>query len=200
MTAQISDHILFEGRHFSLASEPLAAWLDRRKNRHLRFRRTSTACSRGYGAAWEVARGRLYLTKFVASLADGTPASMETLFANYTDQFYASVNACAPENAGPGRFAFWFTGMLRCPMGKQLAYRHYGYGSIFERDLCLCFKDGYLIGSRIVDNRPLSAGNRRLVRRLQSRLTDEDFVTDEDVEEQVLERQIRRHWASLTWP
>ena len=200
MTAQISDGILFEGRHLSLADEPLADWLERRKNRRLRFRRTSTACSRGYGAAWEVARGRLYLTEFVASLVDGTPASMDSLFANYTDQFYESVKAYAPENAGPGRFAFWFTGMLRCPMGKRLAYRHYGYGSIFERDLCLCFKDGYLIGSRIVDNAPLSARNLRLVHRLQSRLTDEDFLTEADVEEKVLERQIRKHWASLTWP
>ena len=200
MTAQITDHILFDGQRFSLASEPLAAWLDRRKNRQLRFYRASTACSRGYGAAWEVARGRLYLTKFVARLVDGTPASIETLFANYTDQFYASVNVQAPANEGPGRFAFWFTGMLRCPMGKQLAYRHYGYGSIFERELCLCFQDGRLIGSRIVDNLPLSEKNLRLVRRLQSHLIDEDLVTDEDIEEKVLERQIRRHWASLTWP
>lgn len=200
MTAQISDGILFEGRQFRLASEPLASWLQRRKNKQLRFRRTSTACSRGYGAAWKVVRGRLYLTKFVATLVDGTPASMENLFAYYTDQFYASSKAYTPENAGPGRFAFWFTGMLRCPMGKQLAYRHFGYGSIYERDLCLCFKEGHLVGSRIVDNFQLKVISLRLVRRLQSRLTDEEVFTGEDVEAHVLERQVRKHWAKLTWP
>ena len=42
-------------------------------------------------------------------------------------------------------FAHWFTGQLRCPQGAQLEYRHMGYGSIYEYDLLMDFKQGVLV-------------------------------------------------------
>lgn len=156
MTAQVTDNLTFEGRGYQLASEPLAGWLYRRKNRQLHFRAQHTACSRGYSASWEVASGRLYLTSFSAHLDDGTSATIDSLFANYSRQYLDSVKADDPSNAGPGRFAFWCTGTLRCPFGARLKYVHSGYGSTYERDLLLNFEDGFLVGQRIVDNMPAS--------------------------------------------
>jgi hypothetical protein len=154
MTAQAMDSLTFEGRHYQLACEPLADWLYRRKNRKLRFRSRTTACWRGYDASWEVARGRLYLTSFSATQMDGTPATIDSLFANYSRQYLDSVKADDPDNAGPGRFAFWCTDTLICPFGARIKYKHAGYLSRYEKELWLTFKDGFLIGQQIVSNEP----------------------------------------------
>lgn len=152
MTAQVTDGLTFEGRRYQLAGEPLADWLCRRKNRQLRFRAKSTACWRGYSARWEVTCGRLYLTSFSASLVDGTPATIDSLFANYSRQYLDSVKADDPSNAGPGRFAFWCTGTFSCPFGELLDYVHAGYESSYEGELLLSFKEGFLVGQHIVNN------------------------------------------------
>jgi hypothetical protein len=172
MTAQISDRILFEGRRRYLASEPLSSWLARKKNKHMHFRRQNSAVSRGYRAAWEVARGRLYLTHFAADLPDGTPATMDMLFANYTQEYLQSVGADHPSNAGPGRFAFWFTGGLCCPFGAVIEYDHSGYDSVTEGELILWFKEGFLIGTRIVRNE----------RSVRQGLKRKNLSIDEDIE------------------
>lgn len=150
MTAQISDRLKFEGRFFSLSCEPLITWLWRRKNKGLRFQRSSSACSRGYGAEWEIHQGRLYMSSIAGTLSDGSPATLASIFANYSKQYLDSVGANDPANAGPGAFAFWVTGTLTCSFGKLLKYKHAGYSSIREGELHLCMKDGFLIGTRIV--------------------------------------------------
>ncbi len=154
MTAQLSDRIRFEGRTRPLSCEPLYPWLERKKNRRLRFRATSSACWRGYRAAWEVHRGRLYLTSFKARLRNGRFAGVNTLFENYSEQFYESCGANDPKNDGPGKFAFWCTGVVSCYVGRLLTYKHFGYGSVCEAELQLTFKDGLLVGQRIVHHEP----------------------------------------------
>lgn len=150
MTAQVPDLILFEGRWMDLECEPLASWLDRRKNRQLRFRARTTACWRGYQARWKVDRGRLYLTRFSARLRNGRFAGLPTLFENYSAEFYAQNGANDPANQGPGRFAFWVTGIVRCSIGRLRHYVHAGYESIYEAELQLVFDRGFLVGQRIV--------------------------------------------------
>ena len=88
MTAQFTDSLYHEGRYFSMAGEPLYDWLARKKNRNIRFRRRSTALSRGYTSRWAILRGRLFLTRFTARLPNGRFAGFRTLFENYSDQFY----------------------------------------------------------------------------------------------------------------
>lgn len=150
MTAQTSDAIFFEGRWFALACEPLGLWLDRRKNRSLRFKRAHTACWRGYSAQWKVERGRLFLTRFSARLANGRYAGLPTLFQNYSEQFLTESGAYDPANQGPGRFAFWVTGIVDCHVGKLMRYEHAGYASRHEGTLELHFDRGFLIGQSIV--------------------------------------------------
>lgn len=199
MTAQIADALWFEGRHFRLSEEPLGSWLGRRKNRHIRFLRGNTACSRGYTAAWAIYRGRLYMTHFQASLPDGSPVTMDTLFGNYTDAFYESARAYAPENEGPGVYAFWFTGALVCPFGARLLYQHYGYGSVYEYELCLNIQDGFLLGSRIVDYTALPERSARIARRAHARSPDADLWTLDDYEALVWKRQLQKHRERIGW-
>lgn len=150
MTAQVPDSIFFEGRWRNLSCEPLAPWLARKKNDHLRFRSASTACRRGYRAEWMLERGRLFLTRFTGRFADGQQADIASLFESYSDQFYRDCGASNPSNLGPGRFAFWVTGTLGCNVGRLLRYEHIGYQSLYEGELHLIFDQGFLVGQRIV--------------------------------------------------
>ena len=150
MTAQSSDPIRFEGRWYSLSCEPLINWLWRRKNKGLRFQRTNTACARGYQAEWLIERGRLYLASISGTMIDGSPITLDALFANYSKQYLDSVGANDPANAGPGAFAFWVTGTVGCRFGSLLRYVHAGYSSVYSGELHLCMQDGFLVGSRIV--------------------------------------------------
>lgn len=154
MTAQFSDSLVFEGRTFSLDCEPLHDWLARKKNRQIRFKRTNTAHTRGYWSRWAVHRGRLYLTHFSGRLPNGRFAGFRTLFENYSDQFYLDCRANHPDNDGPGKFAFWFDGWLSCHFGDRIRYEHSPYQSVYEGELHLLFKGGFLMGQRIVRNRP----------------------------------------------
>jgi hypothetical protein len=156
MTAQIMDTLVYEGREYCLADEPLWDWLERKRNRRMRFVALHSGCWRGYESRWEVAEGRLYLTLFKARLPDGSAATIEGLFVNYSQEFYRAAGALDPANDGPGRFAFWVNGALHCPLGRLLEYRHVGYSSVYERELVLVFRSGFLVGSRIRD-RPAAA-------------------------------------------
>ena len=71
---------------------------------------------------------RLYLVKLTGTLADGTEASLETVFPGF------------PERV----FAHWYTGTLRIPRGQRLRYRHMGYDSVHERDEMLEFEQGVI--------------------------------------------------------
>jgi hypothetical protein len=139
MTAQIMDHLTFAGNSYSLASEPLRTWLLRRKNRHISFgrRSRSTANRRGYSSGWEVIDRKLYLTRFKAQNPDGSDMGLTDLF---------------PKSVGPV-FAEWFSGGLRCPMGKPLELNHVGYSTVYEYDLILWFIEGVLVEPRLNMNR-----------------------------------------------
>lgn len=154
MTAQIHDGLEFESRLYSLDCEPLGPWLARRKNRGLRFRPIHTACSRGYFSSWEVRQGRLFLTAFQARLANGRFAGIPTLFRAYSPQF---IESCGHRDDSVGKrevFAFWCTGVVRCHFGPCLEYVHSDYASRYAGEIHLHFRDGYLVGQRIVHHEP----------------------------------------------
>lgn len=138
MTAQIYDSLTFAGKTFSMGSEPLSPWLERRKNRHLRFRRPSTAVSRGYGSAWKVTRRKLYLVNFRATLLDGTEIGLAELFPGSQGEVLAD----------------WYSGALVCPMGELLHYEHSGYDSTYEYEMILWFIEGFLVETRLSICRP----------------------------------------------
>lgn len=150
MTAQISDTILIEGYKRLLYGEPLYSWLARRNNKALRFQRQSTACWRGYVAEWQVFNGRLFLKSIQGRHQDGSVIQIEDLFVHYSREYLDSVKAYAPSNAGPGQFAFWFSGCLECPVGKLQSYAHMGYMSVHEKMLVLHVHNGFVTGQHII--------------------------------------------------
>jgi len=187
MTAQFSDYLMFEGRRFALDTEPLSPWLACKKNRAIRFRRSGMSHQRGYRASWAVHRGHLYLTHFSARLSNGRFAGLKTLFENYSQQFYQDHRANHPDNQGPGSFAFWFSGWLCCHFGELIRYEHSAYGSLFEGALQLLFKNGFLIGQRIVHHEPAAAPTSTGLDRL---------FTLEELEELLIERELLKRARS----
>ncbi|NBY64714.1 MAG: hypothetical protein EBQ70_11520, partial [Betaproteobacteria bacterium] len=51
-----------------------------------------------------------------------------------------------------GVFAHWFSGEIRCPMGKQIEYVHMGYASKYEHDFLVEFNKGILVAKKTVSN------------------------------------------------
>lgn len=133
MTAQIRDTLKYNGREYSLATEPLRPYLE---VKNIQYQGISTANYRGYVASWEIIDNKLYLTNIkipgflpeMDSEADLFPGQDKT-------------------------FADWYTGVIRIPHEELLEYVHNGYGSIYEKELFLRFLNGNLIGESEKDNR-----------------------------------------------
>lgn len=129
MTAQVSERLIYGGKEISLFTNPLSLYL---QQTGISFQSPHTANWRGYVGTWEIIETagveRLYLVSLSAH------------------KTYEEIIGLVDVFPGCEKvFAHWFTGELRCPQGAQLEYKHMGYGSIYEYDLLMDFKQGVLI-------------------------------------------------------
>ena len=129
MTAQVSEKLIYGGKEIPLFTNPLSLYL---KQTETSFVSPHTANWRGYVGTWEIIESagveRIYLVKLSAHKTYEELLTLADIFPGYDKVF-----------------AHWFTGELRCPQGAQLEYRHMGYGSIYEYDFLMEFKQGKLI-------------------------------------------------------
>lgn len=135
MTAQISERLIFEGQQVALLSNPLNGYFEL-GGRDPGFQSTSTALWRGYVGTWEITGERLYLVALSGLLKSGQEANIESVFPGFPDRV----------------FAHWFSGTLRIPQGKRLAYVHRGYGSSYERDVLLTLQNGVVVAQEVRHN------------------------------------------------
>jgi hypothetical protein len=135
MTAQVREDLLYEGKQLSMCSTPLKDFLTMNGIRPP-FARMTTACHRNYVGKWEITDNRLYLIGIDATLSDGSPASVATIFPDSPDRVFAN----------------WYTGTLRIPEGDRLYYFHGGFASVYERDLFLDITEGVVVDTRLVHN------------------------------------------------
>jgi hypothetical protein len=132
MTAQISEHLIFEGQEVALLSNPLNDYFALGGS-NPGFESTSTALWRGYVGTWEILNDRLYLLELRGTLKSGDDATLESVFPGFKDRV----------------FAHWFSGRLRIPQGKRLEYVHMGYASTYERDVLLTLQNGVVLTKKI---------------------------------------------------
>jgi hypothetical protein len=132
MTAQFGERLRFRGKQLAMCATPLDQYFAMGGAKPS-FAVTCTALWRGYVGDWEVVDDRLYLTGIDATLPDGMPATLSTVFPNYPDRV----------------FAHWYSGTLRIPQGE---YVHAGYASVYEQDLLLKFEKGVLTDARVQAN------------------------------------------------
>jgi hypothetical protein len=136
MTAQVSERLIYGGKEIPLFTNPLSLYL---KNSGTRFVSPHTANWRGYVGTWEILEHegveRLYLVALSANKYHSEIVGLSDVFPGHDKVF-----------------AHWFTGELRCPQGAQLEYRHMGYGSVYEYDLLMDFKQGVLVSKHARHN------------------------------------------------
>jgi hypothetical protein len=144
MTAQVPDWLTYQGKNQALFSLPLEPYLEVAGRRDaLQGLHRNTACFRGYSAAWAIHEGALYLSSISGwwdeplaphRASDGPPARRELTLAHLF-----------PHASGP-ILADWFTGELRCPVGKLLQRVHMDFESVYESELLLQVQAGRLVG------------------------------------------------------
>jgi hypothetical protein len=143
-TGQIPDRLIYKGDTLSIFANPLEQLYDHDSLRPKFFNDKeaciSTACWRGYEAEWIIIDDQLYLTGIFSCCfsEDGIKADLKKLFGN------KYINGKVK--------ADWFTSNVIAPQGKQLYYVYMAYGSLYEKELELQFKNGQLIGTKTYDN------------------------------------------------
>lgn len=135
MTAQIGERLVYQGESLGMCTEPLNDFFTFDCSRP-RFARTNTALWRNYVGTWEILNDRLYLIGLDATMMDGSPVSLETVFPGFPDRV----------------FAHWYSGELRVPRGELLRHAHMGYSSTYEKTFILDIANGVVTGTRIVQN------------------------------------------------
>lgn len=127
MTAQIPERLHYQGWEGGMRAEPLELYLAMGGTLPA-FRAPHTGLGRGYLGHWRIRRRHLYLESISGTLRDGSQACLAALFPGYPDRV----------------FAHWYSGTLRPPRGKVLAYVHAGHASVHERDVMLEVERGVL--------------------------------------------------------
>jgi hypothetical protein len=69
-------------------------------------------------------------------LPDGTPISLKTLFPGDHSRIFAE----------------WYSGELRVPLGGLIQYQHYGFGSVYQRDLFISIEKGAIKSENTIVN------------------------------------------------
>ena len=131
MTAQVGETLLINGEEHEIFNEPLR-FLFALMGRQPPFIANSTACWRGYVGTWEIRGERLYLIGIEASLMDGEPASLETIFPGSPNRM----------------FAHWYSGTLNVPLGELLEYEHIGYARVHEETLEIKVERGVVVSQK----------------------------------------------------
>ena len=159
MTAQMGEQIIYKGKEYWMATEPLQQILPRDPIRKLlskepqeqeyrlsKFFRPGddrygglwgrcSGCWRGYVGTWKIDDNKLYLVDLKG----------------YPDKESTDLNYVFPNQDKV--FASWFSDQIRIPTGKCLEYIHMGYASTYEKDIILTLENGVVVREVEVDNR-----------------------------------------------
>lgn len=148
MTAQLRERLFYNGEEFGMAEEPLANYLISNKV-SIVPKIMNSSCWRGYFGKWELRDNRLYLFELEIFSDSILKEGLKHLFPKQIEVF-----------------ASWYSGIIRVPHGELLEYKHFGYSSIYEKDLFLKIENGVLLKSWINDNRSLFQKSKTLVKEL----------------------------------
>ncbi|MDR1739858.1 MAG: hypothetical protein LBR45_03790 [Bacteroidales bacterium] len=136
-TAQFPEKIIYNGKEYSLHSNPLEAYFEKNPDKRPKSKISSSALWRGYVATFEVRDNQLFLKDIEIQYEDTTsnktypPLKWRSVI---KDVFSGNKNIKID----------WLTGLLVIPYGKLVDYVHMGYGSTYENYILLEFDKGNL--------------------------------------------------------
>jgi hypothetical protein len=135
-TAQYPDKIIYNGKEYSLQSNPLEAYFEKNPDKRPQGGIMSTALWRGYIATFEVKDNQLFLKDIEIQYQDTTSKE------SYNYKWKSVINEVFP-NQKEIKIE-WLTGLLVIPHGKLVNYVHMGYGSTYKNYILLEFDKGDL--------------------------------------------------------
>lgn len=135
-TAQYPDKIIYNGKEYSLHSNPLEAYFEKNPNRRPKSGIMSTALWRGYVATFEVKDNQIFLKDIEIKYQDTTSKE------SYNYKWRSVKNEVFPDQKDIK--IDWLTGLLVIPNGELVNYVHMGYGSTSKNYILLEIDKGDL--------------------------------------------------------
>jgi len=136
----MTDHVREKSRYkrgiYRITEEPLDYYLVKNKITPP-FTFQNTACWRSYEGSWKVKYNKLYLSSIEAFSDNNFNLGLDVLF--------------------PGQkevFAKWYWGIIRLPNDNE-EYLPYMFDALLEHALFLKFKNGILINTKVVTDKPM---------------------------------------------
>ena len=147
MTMQRAELLFHNGAWLSLHSLPLEPYFEQIGTRP-NFSRFLSSVGRGYVGCWALMEGKLFLTEIQQLGFEKLPnGSMSP--GMIADPLLLSV--IFPEQETP-KFADWYTGKLRCPMGEVIATGRWEFGDLYERYLEFSVERGEILKEEVVES------------------------------------------------
>lgn len=160
-TAQEPDLLIYNGKTYSLFSNPLESFYEKDESKRPKFRVkpnvSSSANWRGYVATWRIIDNKLYLTEINSWFCSSSIKTKNGCRRVTLQELFGK------KIVGNKVFASWVSDDLRVPDGEQLQYVHMGYGSIYERNITFGVKNGKVIKQEIIDNTKSNLSSEREV-------------------------------------
>jgi hypothetical protein len=142
-TAQYPDKIIFNGKEYSLHSNPLEIYFEKNPDKRPKGGVMSTALWRGYVATFEVRDSQLFVKDIQIEYWDTTSKkSHDTKWKSVLTEVFGEQKNIKVD---------WLTGLLVLPYGKIVNYVHMGYGSTYEKYFLLEINKGDYVKSKQFD-------------------------------------------------
>lgn len=135
-TGQTPDKIIYNGKEYSLHSNPLEAYFEKHPDKRPKIEVKSSGLWRGYLATFEVIDSQLFLKGIEIQYHDKTSKE------SYPFKWRSVIKEVFPDSE---RIKInWLTGLLVIPHGKLVNYVHMGYASTYENYILLEIDKGDL--------------------------------------------------------
>ena len=139
-TAQYPDRIFFEGKEYSLHTNPLETYFEKNPDKRPKGGVMSTALWRGYVASFEVRDSQLFVKDIQIEYWDTTDTK------SHNTKWRSVMTEVFPDQKNTK--VDWLSGLLVLPFGKLVNYVHMGYGSTYEKYFLIEINNGNYIRSK----------------------------------------------------
>lgn len=139
-TAQAPDKVIYDGKEYSLHSNPMEDYFRKFPEKKPKTEIISTALWRGYIATFEFVDKILILKDIQITVRKKGDEN------SFATEWKSVISGVVPE--GEKLKIDWMSGILVLPYGKIVNYVHMGYGSTYENYILLEVASGELLKSK----------------------------------------------------
>lgn len=136
-TAQYPDKISYNGKEYSLLTNPLEKYFEKNEEKRPKGGMISTALWRGYVASFEIIENQLFVKDIKIKIWNENSDNA---------QWKSVIHEVFPE--AKQRKIDWFNGILTLPYGEMVNYVHMGYGSTYENYILIEVEKGKSIRTK----------------------------------------------------